>query len=65
VFHRLHRGRDEVTIATGEQMHLHVDTGTAKASIMDAKVHAKLEAIRSAQAGLDRPREAGRSIGRP
>jgi carnitine 3-dehydrogenase len=65
VFHRLHRGRDDAPIATGEQMHLHVDTVGAKASTMDAKVHAKLESIRSAQSGLDRPREAGRSIGRP
>jgi carnitine 3-dehydrogenase len=65
VFHRLHRGRDDAAIATGEQMHLHVDTGIAKASPMDSKVHAKLESIRSAHAALDRPREAGRSIGRP
>jgi carnitine 3-dehydrogenase len=65
VFHRLHRGRDDAAIATGEQMHLHVDTASAKASTIDPMVHAKLESIRKAQAGLDRPREAGRSIGRP
>jgi carnitine 3-dehydrogenase len=65
VFHRLHRGRDDAVIATGEQMYLHVDTAAAKASTMDRGVHAKLESIRKAQAGLARPREAGRSIGRP
>jgi carnitine 3-dehydrogenase len=27
VLHRVHRGRDDALIATGEQMHLHVDTG--------------------------------------
>lgn len=64
VFHRLHRGRDDVQIATGEQMHLHVDTAAAKASPVDPKIRAKLQAIRSAQAGLPAPREAGRSIGR-
>jgi len=65
VFHRLHRGRDDAAIATGEQMHLHVDTAAAKAAAMDSAVHAGLESIRKAQAGMDRPREAGRSIGRP
>jgi carnitine 3-dehydrogenase len=64
VFHRLHRGRDDAQIATGEQMHLHVDTAAAKASPVDPTIRAKLEAIRSAQAGLPAPREAGRSIGR-
>ena len=33
VFHRLYRGRDDVMIATGEQMHLHVDTGAAQCDL--------------------------------
>ena len=35
MFHRLYRGRDDALIATGEQMHLHVDTAAAKATPMD------------------------------
>jgi carnitine 3-dehydrogenase len=73
VLHRLHRGRDDALIATGEQMHLHVrtgavhtgavHTGTAKACPVDAAVGERLEAILRTQAGLARPPEAGRSIG--
>ena len=63
VFHRLFRGRDDALIATDEQMHLHVDTAAAKATAVDPAVRAKLEAIRSDQAGLPRPHEAGRSTG--
>jgi carnitine 3-dehydrogenase len=65
VFHRLFRGRDDALIATDEQMHLHVDTAQAKAMAVDPAVRAKLEAIRSDQAGLPRPHEAGRSTGQP
>jgi carnitine 3-dehydrogenase len=63
VFHRLYRGRDEVLIATAEQMHLHVDTAAAKATPVDKAVRARLESIRQDQAALPRPHEAGRSIG--
>jgi carnitine 3-dehydrogenase len=63
VFHRIQRSRDQATLATGEQMHLHVNTVAAKASVMDGAVRAKLEAIRRAQAVEDSPAEAGRSIG--
>ena len=63
VFHRLHRG-DEV-IATSEQMHLHVDTGTARAVPVDPELQAKLEAIRRAQSNLKPPPGAGRHIGQP
>jgi carnitine 3-dehydrogenase len=73
VLHRLHRGRDDALIATGEQMHLHVHTGAvhtgavhtgaAKACPVDAVVGKRLEAIMRDQARLPRPPEAGRSIG--
>jgi carnitine 3-dehydrogenase len=63
VFHRLHRGRDDALIATGEQLHLHVDTVRAKATAVDSNIRAKLDAIRAGQSGLPRPHEAGRSIG--
>src|SRR5258706_2345028 len=38
VFHRLHRRGDDKLLATGEQMHLHVGTGSAKAAPIDAAV---------------------------
>ena len=63
VFHRLHRLRDDAIIATGEQMHLHVDTAQAKASPVDAGIRAKLDAILQEQARLPKPHEAGRFIG--
>ena len=63
VFHRLHRLRDDAIIATGEQMHLHVDTAQAKASPVDAGIREKLDAIFKEQAALPKPREAGRFIG--
>jgi carnitine 3-dehydrogenase len=63
VFHRLQRGAGGATIATGEQMHLHVDVAAAKAAPMDPGVRAKLEAIRAAHALLPVPAEVGRHIG--
>jgi carnitine 3-dehydrogenase len=65
VFHRLHRGSDDRMIATGEQMHLYVNTGTAKATPMDAELRAKLESLRRSHATLAVPSEAGKSIGIP
>jgi carnitine 3-dehydrogenase len=62
VLHSLHRGRDDALIATGEQMHLHVDTRAAKASAVEPAVHARLDAILKEHARLLRPMEAGRSI---
>jgi carnitine 3-dehydrogenase len=63
VFHRLHRGRDDALIATGEQLHVHVDTAAAKAAPMGAPLLAKLEALRQAQASLPPPSEAGKPVG--
>ncbi len=63
VFHRLHRANGDALIATGEQLHLHVDSAAAKAAPIDAAVRAKLEAIRHAQSGLPVPAEAGRRVG--
>jgi carnitine 3-dehydrogenase len=64
VFHRMHRGRDDVEIAAAEQMYLHVDTAAAKAAPADAAIRAKLESIRDRHSALPIPPEAGRSIGR-
>jgi carnitine 3-dehydrogenase len=63
VFHRIQRRRDRATVATGEQMHLHVNTAAGKASLMDPTVRGKLEAICRAQAAVPPPAEAGRGIG--
>ncbi|HWW29967.1 MAG TPA: carnitine 3-dehydrogenase [Steroidobacteraceae bacterium] len=64
VFHRMHRGRDDMEIATAEQMYLHVNTGAVKAAPADGAIRAKLESIRDGHSGLPIPPEAGRSIGR-
>jgi carnitine 3-dehydrogenase len=65
LFHALHRGRDDVLVATGEQMYLHVDTKAGKAALMDSAVREKLEKIRAAQSGLALPAQAGRHVGLP
>ena len=63
VFHRLHRARGDVLIATGEQMHLFVDTAAAKAAPMDFAVRAKLDALYTAHATLPAPTDAGKPVG--
>ncbi|MGA3157692.1 MAG: 3-hydroxyacyl-CoA dehydrogenase NAD-binding domain-containing protein [Steroidobacteraceae bacterium] len=63
VSHQLFRSRDQLLIASGEQLHLHVDTKAAKASMMDVGVRAQLEAIRAQHATLPRPATVGRHIG--
>ncbi|MEA3151836.1 MAG: carnitine 3-dehydrogenase [Gammaproteobacteria bacterium] len=63
VLHRLHRSADDVIIATGEQMHLHVDTAAVKAAPMDAAVRGKFESWYKTQAELPVPVEAGKPVG--
>jgi carnitine 3-dehydrogenase len=63
IFQRMHRGRDDQQIATAEQMYLHVDTKASKATPVDPKVRAKLEAIRKDHAELAQPADAGRAVG--
>ncbi len=63
VFHRLYRKRDDAMIATGEQMHLFVDTTKAKAAEIDPALRAKLDPIRKAHASMPVPSEAGKPIG--
>ena len=65
LFHALHRKRDDVLVATGEQMYLHVDTNAGKAALMDSVVREKLEKIRAAQSGLEALAQAGRHVGQP
>jgi carnitine 3-dehydrogenase len=63
VFHRLYRGRDDALIATGEQMHLHVDTTAPKAIPMDAATRATLDSVHRGHAALPVPDEAGKPVG--
>jgi carnitine 3-dehydrogenase len=63
VFHRLYRKRDDAPIATGEQMHLYVDTTGPKVIAMESSLRAKLDAIRQAHASLPVPAEVGQPIG--
>jgi carnitine 3-dehydrogenase len=63
VFHRLYRRRDQALIATGEQMHVHVDTKAGKAAGMDAALRSKLDVLHKAHAGTPKPEEAGYAVG--
>jgi carnitine 3-dehydrogenase len=65
VFHAVRRRADGKLLATGEQMHLHVDSQAAKAAPTDAGVRAKLERIARAHAELPIAAAAGRRIGQP
>jgi carnitine 3-dehydrogenase len=65
LFHHLRRSRDDVTVATCEQIYLHVDTSAGKASLLDAQTHSKLEAIRATHAQLPTPAQKGRYVGMP
>jgi carnitine 3-dehydrogenase len=63
VFHTVCRRGDGKLIATGEQMHLHVDTKAAKAAPTGAEVRARLEQIARAHAELPVPPAAARRVG--
>jgi carnitine 3-dehydrogenase len=63
VFIRLYRRRDDALIATGEQMHLYVDTTQPKAVAMESALKGKLEGLRKAHAELPHPPEAGQPVG--
>jgi carnitine 3-dehydrogenase len=64
LFHSLHRTRDDVRVATAEQLYLHVSTSTGKTAPMDAALRARLAAIQAAQARLPLPPGAGRLAGK-
>ncbi|MBV8805574.1 MAG: thioesterase family protein, partial [Sinobacteraceae bacterium] len=65
LFHHLRRTRDDVNVATGEQIYIHVDTAAAKASSMDGEVQSKLDAIRTSHSRLPLPEQKGRYVGMP
>jgi len=63
LFHSLHRRRDEVLVATAQQLYLHVDTAAGKSAALDAAVRARLAAVQAAQAQLPLPPAAQRHAG--
>ncbi|WP_119462838.1 carnitine 3-dehydrogenase [Rhodospirillaceae bacterium SYSU D60014] len=63
VFHRIHHARTDDVIASAEQMLLHVDTKAQKACPAEALVAARVRDLCAAHAALDRPADAGRSVG--
>jgi carnitine 3-dehydrogenase len=65
LFHRLRRTRDDVIVATCEQIYLHVNAEAGKASALDAQVHSRLDAVRAAHAHLPAPEQQGRYVGMP
>jgi len=65
VMHSVYRARDQALAATGEQMHLHVDTNAHKTAAMPEAMRRVLEQLQAQQAGRPLPPEAGRSVGAP
>ena len=62
VMHCLYRNRDQVLAATGEQMHLHVDTAHGKTAAMPEAMRRQLELLHGAQAREPLPPGIGRAI---
>jgi carnitine 3-dehydrogenase len=58
LFHALHRKRDDVLVATAEQVYLHVSGG--KVAPMEPAVREMLARAHAAQAALPAPAAAGR-----
>ena len=63
VFMTMKHSRSGDTLATAEQMLLHVDQTASKACAAEAPPLAKLAEIAKWQAGLPKPKDAGRAIG--
>jgi carnitine 3-dehydrogenase len=63
VFHRMHRQRDGLLVATGEQLNMHVAVAAAKSAPMPQAIYRQLEALRAAHAAEPLPPEAGRHVG--
>ena len=63
VFHTLYGTRDEVRLASAEQMLLHVDTRAGGACPARPDVLARVQRIAGAHAALPKPEHAGRRVG--
>jgi carnitine 3-dehydrogenase len=65
LFHELYRSGDDVLLATGEQMFIHVDTTEGRACPARADILARLAKLAAAHAALPTPERAGRAVGIP
>jgi carnitine 3-dehydrogenase len=63
VFQSLIHSTSGDVLATAEQMLLHVDAKTHRVARAEAPVLAKVQALAAAHAKLERPKDAGRSVG--
>ncbi|MCU1399928.1 MAG: putative hydroxylacyl-CoA dehydrogenase [Acidimicrobiales bacterium] len=58
-------GADDILMATGEHMYLHVDTDIGKSVPAPQDMQDRIAAIADRHAGLERPSQAGRYVGAP
>src|SRR6185369_12329914 len=65
LFHSLHRGRDDVLLASAEQMQLHVNTKEGRACPLRGDILARLREYAAAHRALPLPEAAGRHIAMP
>src|SRR5258708_3876110 len=65
LFHSLYRSRDEVLLASGEQMLLHVNTRESRACPVRDEIRPRLQRLADAHRGLPLPAAAGRGIALP
>jgi carnitine 3-dehydrogenase len=62
LFYCLYRSRDQLLLASGEQMLLHVNTKESRACPVHDAVRARLQRLADSHRGLPRPAAAGRGI---
>ncbi|WP_298170375.1 thioesterase family protein [Novosphingobium sp.] len=63
IFHTMHHGETGELLATGEQMLVHVDMTAGRSAPIPPELHARVHAVLTAHARLERPAQVGRSIG--
>ncbi len=63
LFHCIHRGADDLMIATGEHLLLHVDMRANRACAAPPELAARMRVLRDAHAALPRPQQVGRGVG--
>jgi carnitine 3-dehydrogenase len=65
LFHCLYRGKDDLLLASAEQMQLHVNSKEGRACALRADLRARLQRYADAHRDLPRPEAAGRHIALP
>ncbi len=63
IFHRMLHGESGASLATAEQMLVHVDMAAGRSVSMPAAITARLDDIHTAHAALGRPDEVGHPMG--